>query len=354
MFTSGAFGYLADYLLAWLIFFSLLIHTWCFFKLFPKNPRRRAARLVLGNTLVFFCLIGLGALGAETWLRFFSIQIDLFGVTRPAQRWFACYVHFNEEGYRDRPWDEHGAHAQGDGWDIAFIGDSFAYGWGIERVEDRMSNLLEKALTERMRRPVRVYNVAKPGWNTGQEAAALEELLARRHFDEIILCHVPNDIEDLVPRPVDVNLLRPPESRFFNTDSSFLAEYVYYRVLLPFSPNVSGYHDWLAAGYANPAVWNAQTGRFQAIMDAAVGHGTRLRVLLFPFLRVGGQQWDSEKNAQQVGRFWREREIPVLDLAPLFSARKAGELVVNAADSHPNAEAHKIAAEAMLKAWYSE
>ena len=37
MLTSGAFGYLADYVLWWMLYLSLLVHTWCFFRLFPRD-----------------------------------------------------------------------------------------------------------------------------------------------------------------------------------------------------------------------------------------------------------------------------------------------------------------------------
>lgn len=63
--TGGAFGYLFDYVIWCALYLSLILHTWCFFRFFPRN-RRRKTGLVLGNALVFLVLLGGVALGAES------------------------------------------------------------------------------------------------------------------------------------------------------------------------------------------------------------------------------------------------------------------------------------------------
>ena len=47
---SGAFGYLTDYLLWLAIYVSLLVHTWCFFRFFPRDKHRKSG-LLIGNGL---------------------------------------------------------------------------------------------------------------------------------------------------------------------------------------------------------------------------------------------------------------------------------------------------------------
>ncbi len=75
MLTSGAYGYISDYLVWWLILVSIFIHTWCFFKLFPWRQRRRLG-LVVGNFFVFLCLVGVAATAFESYLRFVSVETD--------------------------------------------------------------------------------------------------------------------------------------------------------------------------------------------------------------------------------------------------------------------------------------
>jgi hypothetical protein len=103
MLTSGAFGYLFDYILWWIVFFSLLVHTWCFFKFFPWKTRRKVG-LGIGNGLLFLCLLGGLAIAGESYLRFVCVQTDSFGVSLPARRWFALHTKLNSLGCRDREW----------------------------------------------------------------------------------------------------------------------------------------------------------------------------------------------------------------------------------------------------------
>ena len=100
MLTSGVFGYLADYLLWWLLLISLFVHTWCFFRFFPRK-KYRGPRLVLGNALIFMCMLGVVAIAAESYLRFVYIDTDSFGMSLPARRWFAVYTKLNSQGCRD-------------------------------------------------------------------------------------------------------------------------------------------------------------------------------------------------------------------------------------------------------------
>jgi hypothetical protein len=52
---------------------------------------------------------------------------------------------------------------------------------------------------------------------------------------------------------------------------------------------------------------------------------------------------------EQLGRFWRELQVPHLDLLPVYQGLKPQQLVANRFDPHPNEFAHKLAAEAIQK-----
>ena len=82
MWRSGYYGYLSDYLLWCVLLGSVWAHTWCFFKVWPADHRRRA-RLVLGNIIVTICMLGTIAFGLETYLRFVSVSTDAIGATSP-------------------------------------------------------------------------------------------------------------------------------------------------------------------------------------------------------------------------------------------------------------------------------
>jgi len=338
-----------DYLLWWLIFVSLIIHTWCFFRFFPRG-RRRKIGLLVGNVLVFACLADCAALAGETWFRFISVEMDPFGMTFAARRWLVLYGQLNSSGCRDTEW---AAAPARDARRIAFVGDSFVYGWGIEQRSDRFPDRIGAELNRRSPGSVEIMNVAKPGWDVGEQMEFLAQLLAVYKVDEVVLCYVPNDIEKVLPVGENFDpTLPPPGSTFFNLHGSALLEHVYYRVYVPRAATVRGYHDWLANGYADAALWRLQQQRLDEMIGLCRRRGVRFRVVLFPFLRWSGQRFDPEEIHAKVAGFFQKQDIPVVDLLPVFADRDPADVVLNAQDAHPNELAHRLAAEAILDVFY--
>jgi len=348
MLTSGVFGYLADYFIWWLLLVSLLIHTWCFFRYFPKK-RWPKSGLLLGNGLIFLSLIGITALAAESYIRFTVVETDAFGVSLPARRWFALYTKLNDMGCRDKNWSVN----KPDGVRrIAFVGDSFAYGWGIKNVNDRFPDIIQSRFNKKRPHQAEVMNVAKPGWGTQKQIEPIKDMIDRYNVDEIVLCYVPNDIEKLLPTKQDFNPTKPPTSGFFNLDSSCLMDYLYRRIWLPRIPTVRVYHDWLAIGYADPKIWGFQQQQLESIIQRCRDRDITLRVVLLPFIMTTGQKYDAVALHRSLDNFFKAMGVDVLDLLPAISNIDRKTLIVNQLDSHPNEKAHAIFAEAIWNAFY--
>lgn len=346
MLTSGAFGYLFDYAIWWLIFLSLVLHTWCFLRFFPS--RLRKTKLIIGNLLIFASLLGAVGLAAESHLRFVAVETDSFGVSLPARRWFAMYTRLNSLGCRDVEWEQQKPAAVRR---IAFVGDSFTYGWGIKDPADRFTDLLQRQINSQGKLKAQIMNVAKPGWDAGDEIQPVTDLVQSFGVDEIVLCHVPNDIERLLPTSSDFNPIRPPHPAIINLDSSPLLDYLYRRIYLPRVPTVRGYHDWLADGYADPAIWNRQQERLTRIIEIAREDDVTLRVVLIPFLRTQGAKFDQRAIHQRLREFFESNGVPVIDLLATLESRPSKELVVSAIDAHPNETAHRLIAEEIWRWW---
>lgn len=346
MLTSGVFGYLADYLLWLVLYVSLVVHTWCFFKFFPRK-RLKKSGLALGNALVLLCMLGVIAIGAESYLRFLSVETDSFGMSLPARRWFALHTDLNSLGCRDKEWPVDSGNRR-----IAIVGDSFVYGWGVERIEDRLTERLQAKFDQQSSGRVEVMNVAKPGWDTGGQIAPVRDMIHSYGADEIVLAYVPNDIEKLLPRTPEFDPIRPPEPGFFNIHSSCLVDYLYRRYWLPMVPTVHGYHDWLAKGYADQEIWNSQQEQLGAIIGICEDANVKLRVVLLPFLRTGGTYYNSDGIHALLRDFFVANGIEVLDAWPVIKGNEISNLVVNAQDAHPNAQAHMVFSEAIWNAFY--
>jgi len=350
MLTSGLFGYITDYLFWWLLLFSLVVHTWCFFKLFPKDRPRRSG-LIIGNILVFACLAGVAMMAGETYLRFSCVETDSFGLSLPARRWFVYHTSLNSLGCRDAEWS---VEKRPGVRRIAFVGDSFTYGWGIERVEHRFPDLVGSALREKRDGEYEILNVAKPGWGTGGQIEPVRDLATRFDVDEIVFCYVANDIEKLLPQKAGFSPTRPSLPTIFDLDRSCLLEFAYWRLYVPRLAAMSGYFDWLAQGYGDESTWRAQQRLLYEIIALCQDHGVELRVALLPFIRARGDKYDVKRIHGLLREYFEANGVAVADLQPAIENREPAELVVSSADPHPNELAHRLFAEAIMEGFYAK
>ena len=101
-------------------------------------------------------------------------------------RQFRTLVRINENGLRDRP---HSYERQNDMERILVLGDSFAWGYGVEESE-RFSQLLEKSLD------VEVINAGVSGYSTDQELLWYQSEGIKYETDLVILVFAGNDVGD--------------------------------------------------------------------------------------------------------------------------------------------------------------
>jgi lysophospholipase L1-like esterase len=349
MWATGAYGYLCDYLVWWTAFASLLVHTCCVARFWPPAVRPRW-RLVVGNALVTLTLLGAIALLAESYLRFLSTSTDAFGATLTARRWFYAYPELNSLYFRDSEW----AVAKPPGVRrVAFVGDSFTYGWAINDRADRFSDRIQQRFNERSPGRVEVMNLAWLGWDSREELRALDLLIPEYSIDEVVLCYLPNDIEPLLPVSAEFNPTRAPKSRLLNTSTSFLLDYLYHRVWAPHRGTWGAYWDWLADGFENPGVLGQHAATLRAMHAMCQRHSAELRVALIPFIVTRGERYQTRRVHAVVKSVFADLGVPTVDLYDAVTGWPADKLIVNRHDPHPNELAHRLFAEAIWAAFYS-
>lgn len=281
--------------------------------------------------------------GIEVGLRQITTLSDSFAHSLFSKNWLEHHWQpINAQGYRDQEID---SNITADTKRIIVLGDSFAAGYGIERIRDTFPHLLEKKLG----RNVRVNVIAQAGWNTDSEWIAVQDYPLVP--DLLILSYYLNDIVyvdpehgrrlfDIFPRP------QPVLSEFVSR--LYLPNFLYWHIYTQsVQDGEDSYNQLLFDTYKNPELWEKHSRDLQQIIDWTAQNEAELLVMIWPMLtRIE----DSAALTQQVEDFFQQRGIKTIDLAKMFAGKSAVELVVNPFDAHPNKAAHALAAEALAEA----
>lgn len=274
-------------------------------------------------------------------------QSDQFGLTWAAQRWQQKYWKpINAVGFRDV---EHSLSDLNHKKIVVVLGDSFAAGYGIKRVEDRFSDRLQKKLGDQWI----VLNVAKNGWGTQEEFDALSSLKVRP--DVIILTYYINDILSAAFKHGyndPFRFKRPSGFVVPFIKYSYFINYYYWKIfrfknIYQLRSNVKKFLDFC---FHDQKIWETHKRELTAIVNYAKNNRGRLVFIGFPNLAdIQGTRLHLEK----VTRLFEMHDIPTLDLALEFSGRKVSDLIVNHLDAHPGVEVHREIAELVFQRFFA-
>ena len=272
---------------------------------------------------------------AELLVGLFLVQSHGFGFTLASQRWYAKYWHpIDSRGYRDSEhvWTDRV---------LLMVGASFTAGGGIDRIEDRMSGVLARRLGPRWT----VATVARPGWDSAAEFAALAAYPKTPNI--IVLTYTPFDIRGAAGkrgRQMPQVVVDPPPYLKPLVDRSSLVNWLYWRFGTQAATNT--YWSFVASAHESPEIFADHMADLSKFIRYAKDINARLYVVIWPAL---GAVNDSEMIVAKVSDALRERGAEVIDLFPHLRNRSLSELIVNASDPHPNARIHAEVAELIFE-----
>lgn len=311
---------------------------------FARAVKRRRAPvkwgwLIGGNALLLFFLLCLGFVAGEGYFRYGYDTTDSIDLTRVCRRWAKRYWHLNSWRFRD---DHDYAFQIAPGKRrVTFLGDSFTTGHGIKNPEDRFANIIRRAHPE-----WEIHLLALNGFDTGNEIGCLKEGLDSRYqLQNVVLIYCLNDITDL--QPESAQLLRRTEAEVAQAGwfrrNSYFADFVYCRYVAARDPHMRGYYSFMRDAYRG-ALWEQQKQRLKALRDLVQSHGGQLSVVTFPFFDTLGPDYPWRFVHEELGRLWKELNVPHLDLLPIYAGLPPKRLTVNRFDPHPNEYANRLAA----------
>jgi lysophospholipase L1-like esterase len=317
---------------------------WLFLARVSVGERRgRALRLVTANVLVLLFLGSVVFAAGEGYYRFIYDTTDSFSYSKASQRWFRRYDRRNAAGFRDDV--EYADRIERGKRRITFLGDSFTIGHGVKNVEDRFVNRLRRAHPE-----WEVHALAELGWDTGDELATLRAHVARGYqVDRVVLVYCLNDVADITPewgQTIQRILADQPTRGHWVRRHSYFIDTLYHRLKVWTEPDMRSYFQFVRAAYRGP-IWAQQQKRLIELRDAVAAAGGTLAVVTFPFLHALGPDYEYQFVHDELDRFWREQQVPHLDLLATYRHLPPRALIVNRWDAHPNEHAHKLAADAL-------
>ena len=252
---------------------------------------------------------------------------------------------FNNYGFRDDDFSI----KLGSSCRIAFLGDSFCWGAGV-RKKDRFSEILENDLNvSEIDLQFETYNFALPGWNTENEAALYQYVVSKFSPDLLVVSFFINDIND----PPEIHVF--PRGILREESKVGLRKYsAFYRLLMSGFDNRRIEKEFVenTRKVYSPthAAFQKMKNQLSRIASIAKSDNTEIILLIFPWLfHLDDNLYPFTEAHELVGKHARSEGYIVIDLLGKYKGFKKEELWVHQVDHHPNAYAHHLASEALLK-----
>jgi lysophospholipase L1-like esterase len=256
----------------------------------------------------------------------------------------------NRLGFHDSEWTRKKPPGT---WRVLVVGDSFTAGWSVPR-EDLFVERIERSLNERATggRRFELMNVSQPGWDTREEVSQIKRFIdAGYEPDAVLIVFFINDATNLDTHPEIVWRMHKyvyERDGFLNRHSR-LFDWVDF--LLRRSRATSMTIDDYRRSFEEEGVgrirWTLARQALQAAHTKLGSLGIPLGLVIFPVLIELDASHGLSDLYAYVETYCAEIGVPVLNLLPAFYGKKPASLWVGPANSHPNAEANRIAAPAI-------
>lgn len=292
-------------------------------------------------TLAFLGLLGEGVVRAKALLA----PITQGFPTYTSALWGRRYVRLNRNGFRD---SEHSLSRVACTHRVLLIGDSYAFGTGIRRTQDRLGEQLAMRLDSATAAPWEVINASHPNLHTLDEIAILGSTVAY-HPDVVILVYVFNDIDYLSPvtertvlteAPRTILQRMHPARLLFKNSFLFQEAYVWIRKIR-WSLRAAGPAK---DAYADSGLVRRHLGDLMRFVAKAQAAGSVVGIVPFD-PPVADSPVARQRYASFVGR-GLAAGLPMWRADSVFNGF-VGQLTLNRLDGHPNELANHLVAKAI-------
>ena len=304
---------------------------------------RRALSAAAWAATALLCVVAV----FEVYFRYVYDTSDAHTGLKTARLWWDRHVRYNSWGFRDRefePLDRFDEHFR-----VVILGDSFAFGQGINDEADLLGPLLEQALEERFAdgREVSAFNLSRGGIGTAQELAVFDSRGRRLQPHLVVLVYMINDIgEATVFRAVNHPALDPWRPV---TEASIGLDFVTWRLYTRFFMGGRDKPPPDLTYFADDEIWNRHRANIDALVEAVHQSGSELVVAVYPFLRLPAFADLQRQALDKVLAVFAGHNVPAIDVSRVVDVTDP-QYVVNAFDPHPNEKLNRVLARAIAEA----
>ena len=278
----------------------------------------------------------------EAYFRYVYDASDGLGFLKVNERWRNRHVVYNNYFMRDKNFDVNKKEGI---VRIGILGDSITFGGGIENINDRFSNILEKKLKDSGHN-VEVYNLGKPGYDTEGEIQVYEGI-KNLNFDIIVWEYFLNDIQLLgksTGTPIIVKNSKTGKLAQFLSEKSFLFDFLYWRTSQRYNKTLGELRNADLERYHDADQLKLHQQEISAFLKNLHKENKKVMIIIFPFLYFLGQYYPAEDVHEIMSNHFKQNEVEVIDLKGYLKGNNGRDLWASEFDSHPNEYVHKIAA----------
>lgn len=329
-----------------LVAVSFVFSPFTIHKIFKSKTSPRIKKIYSSVVFTFLIFILIFAI-FEAYFRFGYDQSDGLGFLKVNERWHKRHVVYNNYFFRDRdfnPIKQEGITR------IGVLGDSIAFGGGIEKVEDRFSNILEKNLRNAGYN-VEVFNLGKPGYDTEGEIKVYEGV-KHLNFDIIIWEYFLNDIQpegNSTGTPIIVNGSKKDKIAEFLSDRSYFFDFLYWRINSRYRKVFLDLRTADMDRYQDQERLSQHKEEIANFIKNLKNDNKKVIVIIFPFVYFMGPNYPTVEIHDLMDNVFRENGVETIDLLDDVKDKNSKDLVAGPFDSHPNEFVHKLAAEKLFK-----